>query len=101
MSIEDQKLVHNILSRPKMFSSDIETLRDLLIFVQGVSCGRRPPHGTEDLSTFGEFLNRKLGKPIKSRWLETLLSAFGDRTSAVDICETVAQLYDEWWRESQ
>jgi hypothetical protein len=93
----DHDLVKNVLYRPKMFSNDIETHRDLLMFLQGVCCGLRPHSGAIDLAPFGEFVNQKLGKPAATPWVTGLLETYGN-PPAVEICEVLAQLYQDYLR---
>jgi hypothetical protein len=96
--IDNNRLIRNVFLRPKMFSADIETLRDLLMFVQGVSCGLDPPHGALSLLEFGTFLKQRLSVDSKLPWTLVLLESFGN-VAAIDVCEDLARLFQEW-RES-
>jgi hypothetical protein len=94
-SMNNHDLIHGILNRPRMYSSDIETPRDLLMFLQGVYCGLRPPHGARNLARFGQVVNQRLGKPAATPWVTGFLETYGN-PSAVEICGVLAQLYQDY-----
>jgi hypothetical protein len=89
------KFLNGVFRRPKMHSSDIESVRDLLMFVQGVCCGLRPPHGAHELAAFREFLRQNLTTCIPGVSGTEDFARF-EQAKIVGFCDEIAEAYRAW-----
>lgn len=93
----NQELICSIFMRPRMFCADVATFRDVLLLAQGACHGLRPPHGSEALPGFSEFLAHKFGEATVP-WPQRLQSRFG-HLSLQQACEATCELLAAWEAE--
>lgn len=77
-----------------MYCEEIATFRDVLLFVQGVCTGLRPPHGSDVLPGFTDFLAARYGTTAFS-WPQILHTQFGEH-SWQEACAATCDLLHEW-----
>ena len=87
--------IEDVLLRPRMFCPDVETLRDLLVFVQGVCCGQRPPHGAGCTGDFTTYVNQRFNQLQNTAWTTTLLNEFSNRPLS-EACEAIVRVLRDW-----
>lgn len=90
----DYELAKDLLLRPRMFFSEVESLRDVLALVHGAAVARYPPHGSGWLPGFAEFVRLRFDAPPVAAYI-TLLKQFGHLTWP-DGCNAVLELLEEW-----
>jgi hypothetical protein len=93
MLYETTELIELVLRRPRMFC-DAQTLRELLLFIQGICTGREPPHGGCP-SGFDEYVPARFDRPSGASWSAVLQREFGDRPF-IEACQAIADLVHEW-----
>lgn len=94
MSIESVELIEQVLLRPRMFCQ-AQTPRELIRFLEGICCGRHPPHGSDCLPGIDVFVRARFPQAPRGPWPETLLSEFEDQ-SFFEFTATVLSLIREW-----
>jgi hypothetical protein len=94
MFADDFELARRILLRPRMYSSEATTLRDVLALMHGVAVGRYPPHGNGFLPGFSAFVMNRL-RATERDYHKELLIAFGE-WPLDKACSAVLALLEEW-----
>jgi hypothetical protein len=94
MPYETAELIELVFLRPRMFS-DAETLRELLLFIRGICTGRNPPHGSDCLPGFDEFVLGRFRRAASFSWPEVLLDEYGG-LPFLKACAAIADLVREW-----
>ncbi len=92
------ELIDAVFARPRMYCTRIETFHDVLVFAQGVCCGLRPPHGSDTLLGFGDFLLKRFPDAQAQAWTEILDTHFG-HMSVDEACDAVRELIREWHQQ--
>jgi hypothetical protein len=93
--MDDDDLIYAVLSRPRMHLPHLKTVRDVLIFVAGVNCGRHPPHGGSMLIAFERFLNERLAADGSPQQKPFTLGPHAQKPLS-ELGERIAELYEEW-----
>ena len=88
-------LFEMVLHRPGLFIPEVQTLRDVLIYIEGAIIGRNwPALGVQEMCSFCEFTNQRRAR--EDNWQMTpLLSEFGDMP-IFQACEALAKALREW-----
>jgi hypothetical protein len=87
-------LVSNILRRPRMYCS-AETLRELLLFIEGVCCGCRPPHGSGVLDDFPRYIATRFNQTEGSNFAVILEEQYRD-LPFLQASDAIHSLLKEW-----
>jgi len=83
-----------------MFCAEIDTLRDAVLFAEGVCHGLRPPHGACTLPGFNEYLAHRFGNQEPRPWSRILLEQFGD-LPLHEGCNVVHAILLDWKSTTQ
>lgn len=86
------ELINNVCQRPHMFYANAESLRDVVAFIDGISCGLCPPHGCLRIS---EFVSDVFRLPENAPWTTVVLAQFGD-LPFYEGCEALAKLFRDF-----
>lgn len=89
---ETLELLEHVCLRPRMFYREMHCFRDLLAFINGISCGIHPPHGCLCIH---EFVRNRFQTSRDVPWTTVVLNEFGDLPFH-DACEALAQLFRDF-----
>ena len=93
MDAETADLVEEVMRRPRMYC-DAETPRELLLFIEGILCGRHPPHGSGVRAEFcAAVVDSEPASDVRLK--QVLLDQFGDRP-LLEACEAMAHRLRRW-----
>lgn len=87
------ELIDNVCQRPRMHYPEAESLRDVVAFLSGISCGLNPPHG--GLVGFTEFVQATFPSRRDVPWTTVVLEEFA-HLPFYDACETLAKLFRDF-----
>jgi hypothetical protein len=96
MDVDLDDRIESVLLRPRMYCSEIQTCRDLLLFIEGIIAGRHLPTLGQGC-TFYEFISQRLGKSVRATGL---LVEFGDKP-LFQACEELFTALREWKAAAQ
>ena len=89
--------LESLFLRPRMYLANVDNLRDLLIFVEGVCRGLAPPggHSFQGEGEFADHVNKRFHQSPGAAWTTTLLNAFSDRPF-FEACGAIAEVIRDW-----
>jgi hypothetical protein len=99
MTYQTAELIESVFLRPRMFC-DAADLGELLLFIQGICTGRRPPHGSDCLPGFAEYVAARAGRAPGAPWPAVLRDEFGGLPFD-EACSAVAELVRGWRRAEE
>lgn len=88
-------LIDAVFERPRMYCGQIKTFQDVLIFVQGICHGAKPPHGCEAIPGFADYVLLRFGGTTDQSWFDILNLHYGGMPCD-KACEGVRTLLHEW-----
>lgn len=83
--------------RPRMFCSEIGSLRDVLLVARGICLGHVPPggHAFEGEAELTNFINARFSQPSRLPWTVVLLNELSGQPY-LEACERIAQVLRDW-----
>jgi hypothetical protein len=90
---ETFELINNVCRRPRMYYYNAESLRDVVAFISGISCGLNPPHG--GLAGVAEFIYQTFPARRDIPWTAVILNEFA-HLPFYDACESLGKLFRDF-----
>ena len=89
------ELIASIFARPRIYCDGVTTFQDVIMFVQGVCCGLKPPHASGTIPGLTEYLSSEFNVSPDQPWTRILLSQFG-HLPLFDACDSVGKILGNW-----
>jgi hypothetical protein len=87
------ELIEHVCKRPRAYYADANSFRELLAFINGISCGMHPPHGC--FGIVADYVWERFQSPTNVPWTTVVLDEFGDLPYR-DAREALAKLFRDY-----